>query len=71
VPDDQDYEELAHLLASPDSWDWREAELARSLLRNQNKAVAGLTPQNGRLRESMQVVADQLEEAIRRWEEAR
>jgi len=71
VPDNQDFAELGHLLASAHNWTEREAARARGLLRAQLEAVASLHPKDARRRASMQEVVDQLEAALTAWENHR
>jgi hypothetical protein len=66
VPDKQDYETLAQLLADPTAWTPDEAAYMRSALRSQREAAAAWHPKDERRRRQMNEVADQIEDAIRR-----
>jgi hypothetical protein len=68
VPDDEDYADLARLLASPESWSEQDAVLVRSLLRSQVQAVESAHPKDVRRRADMQAVADDLRAAVVAYE---
>ena len=68
MPDDQDYADLARLLASPESWTEREAAQAHSLLRSQEQAVESAHPKDLRRRADMQAVVEDLRAAVAAYE---
>lgn len=69
MPDDQDYADLARLLASPGSWSAADASHARWQLRNQEKAVAALRPKDVRRVAEMQQVVDDLQAAVSEYQQ--
>lgn len=67
MPDSQDYDDLARLLTSPETWGEQEAARAQSLLRSQEQAVELAHPKDVRRRADMQTVADDLQAALAKY----
>ena len=68
MPDNQDYEALGLLLASPENWSDGEARYMRSLLLSQTEAVGECHPKDATRRASMQALVDEVRSAIERYE---
>lgn len=71
MPDNEDYRDLGKLLATVNAWTEADAETARSFLAAQLDAVASSQPKDLARRDSMTAVANDLRDAIARWEAER
>ena len=71
VPDNDDYEHLAQLLADPSGWTPEDAAVMRSALANQRDAVAASHPKDVLRQRQMTTVADEIEAAIRQYDDTR
>jgi hypothetical protein len=65
VPDDQDYADLARLLAHPEDWTSEQTRMMRWMLREQTGYLAEMHPLDARGRKNLQGLLDKLTEAIR------
>ena len=71
VPDDEDYRDLARLLADPSAWTSEVADHMRSALAYQREAVEACHPKDVRGRAQLSAVADDIESALRAYDSSR
>lgn len=71
MPDNQDYADLAALLARPEEWSPADAEQARTLRDHQALAADEYDQRDVRRVASMRALVTQLDDALARWEAAR
>jgi hypothetical protein len=64
MPDNEDYAELARLLANPRAWTVEERAAMRGLLRQQTENLATVHPRDDKRRASLQALVGQVTEAI-------
>jgi hypothetical protein len=67
MPDDADYQELGELLAHPERWTDEDVASVRFMIANQQRAVAGMHPKDGKGRRSAQSVVAELEAALQTY----
>ena len=68
MPDNQDYQDLARLLADPSAWTPDEAEFMRLALAYQRSSVEDCHPKDVRRRARLAAVADDMEAAVRAYD---
>jgi len=71
VPDDEDYAELARLIADPTSWTGRERSTMGILLSQQEALLTAVHPAHTRRRNRLQELVDQIHRAISIFESTR
>lgn len=70
MPDNQDYEALERLLASPETWSEDDAEMMEFLLKNQRKVAASVHPLDKRGKSRLWGLVDRIESALTRYRES-
>ena len=71
MPDNEDHQDLARLLADPSAWTPDDARFMRFALTNQRRSVEECHPKDARRRAQLAAVADDIEAAVRDYERAR
>ena len=71
MPDNQDYADLAELLARSEEWSEADAVRARQVRRHQADAAAAFDQRDRERVAAMWAVVHQIDDALDRWESAR